>query len=36
MGKYVAGIKKETKCSESQTYALTTNPTFFTNTELTQ
>lgn len=36
MGKYVAGIKKETKCSESQPYALTTKPTFSTNTELSQ
>lgn len=36
MGKYVAGIKKEAKCSESQPYALTTKPTFFSNTKLTQ
>lgn len=36
MGKHVAGVKKETKCSESQHYALTTKPDFFTNIELTQ
>lgn len=34
MCKYVARFKKETKCSESQPYALTTKPTFFTKMEL--